>query len=187
MIRFEYVSVIFIVTAIRDRQGDDFCCYLVAKLYLTLLWPWYCSLLGFSIHGVSQTRILEWVAISFSPGDLPNPGIKAVSPALAGGFLMVGIFFSSLTLFKKLFIEVLLMYNIMFQVIHNESESESGSVVSNSLRPHGLYSPWNSPGQNARVGSLSLLQGIFPTQGLNPGLLHCRRILYQLNYQRRPK
>ena len=50
------------------------------------------------------------------------------------------------------------------------SESESCSVVSNSLGPHGLYSPWNSPGQNPRVGSLSLLQGIFPTQKLNQGL-----------------
>ena len=40
------------------------------------------------------------------------------------------------------------------------------------------YSPWNSPGQNTGVGSLSLSQGIFPTQGSNPGLLHCRRILY---------
>ena len=48
-----------------------------------------------------------------------------------------------------------------------ESESESHSVVSNSLRPHGLYSPWNSPGKNTGVGTLSLLQGIFPTQGLN--------------------
>ena len=46
------------------------------------------------------------------------------------------------------------------------------SVVSNSLQPHGLYSPWNFPGQNTRVGSLSLLQRIFPTQGSNPGLLH---------------
>ena len=52
-----------------------------------------------------------------------------------------------------------------------------------TLRPHGLYSPWNSPGQNTGVGSLSLLQGIFPTQGLNWGLLHCRWILYQLSYQ----
>ena len=43
-------------------------------------------------------------------------------------------------------------------------------------------SPWNSPGQNTRVGSLSLLQGIFPTQGSNPGLPHCRRILYQLSH-----
>ena len=38
------------------------------------------------------------------------------------------------------------------------------SIVSNSLWPHGLYSPWNSPGQNTGVGSLSLLQGVFPTQ-----------------------
>ena len=45
---------------------------------------------------------------------------------------------------------------------------------------------WNSPGQNAGVGSLSLLQEIFPTQGLNPGLLHCRRVLYQLSYKRSP-
>ena len=45
-----------------------------------------------------------------------------------------------------------------------ESESESRSVVSDYLRPHGLYSPWNSPGQNTGVGSLSLLQGIFPIQ-----------------------
>ena len=45
---------------------------------------------------------------------------------------------------------------------------------SNSLWPHGLYSPWNSPGQNIGVGSLSLLQGIFPTQGSNLGLRHCR-------------
>ena len=49
-----------------------------------------------------------------------------------------------------------------------------------SLQPHGLYSPWNSPGQNTGVGSLSLLQGIFPTQGLSQGLLHCRQILYLL-------
>ena len=60
------------------------------------------------------------------------------------------------------------------------------SVISDSLQPHGLYSPWNSLGQNAGVGSLSLLQGIFPTQGSNPGLLHCRQILYQLSYQGSP-
>ena len=100
------------------------------------------------------------------------------------------------------------------------SESESLSVKSNSLQPHGLYSPWNFPGQNTGVGScsllrgssqprdqtqvlqvdslpgeperkpkntgvdsLSLLQGIFLTQELNQGLLHCRQILYQLRYQ----
>ena len=107
------------------------------------------------------------------------------------------------------------------------SESESHSVVSDSLQPHGLYSPWNSPSRNTgvgslsllqgnlpnpgmdprspalqtdclpaetpgkpkntRVGSLSLLQGIFPTQEWNQGLLHCRRILYQLSHQGIPR
>ena len=60
------------------------------------------------------------------------------------------------------------------------------TVVSNSLWPHGLYSPWNSPDQNTGVGSLSLLQGIFATQESNPGLLHCRRILYQLSQKGSP-
>ena len=53
--------------------------------------------------------------------------------------------------------------------------------MSDSLRPYGLYSPWNSPGQNTGVGSLFPLWEIFPTQRLNPGLLHCRWILYQLS------
>ena len=57
---------------------------------------------------------------------------------------------------------------------------ESYSVMFNSLQPHGLYSPWNSPGQNTGVGSCCLLQGIIPTQGMNTGLLHSRQILYQL-------
>ena len=54
----------------------------------------------------------------------------------------------------------------------HQSESESCSVMSDSLQPHELYSPWNSPGRNTGVGSLSLLQGIFLTQELNWGLLH---------------
>ena len=65
--------------------------------------------------------------------------------------------------------------------------SESRSVVSNSLWPHGLYSPQNSPGQNTGVGHLSLLQGIFSIQGLNPGFLHCRQILYQLSHKGSPR
>ena len=64
--------------------------------------------------------------------------------------------------------------------------SESCSVVSDSLWPDGLCSPWNSPGQNTGVGSLSVLQGIFPTQGSNPGLSHCRQILYQLSHKGSP-
>ena len=53
--------------------------------------------------------------------------------------------------------------------------NESRSVVSDFLWPHGLYRPRNFPSQNTGVGSLSLLQGIFPTERSNPGLLHCRR------------
>ena len=60
--------------------------------------------------------------------------------------------------------------------------SESHWIVSDSLWPHGLYSPWNSPGQNTGVGNLSLPQGIFPTQGTNPGLPHCRWILYCIGH-----
>ena len=61
--------------------------------------------------------------------------------------------------------------------------SESRSVVSDSLPPHGL----NSPGQNTGVDSLFLLQGIFPTRGSNPGLPHCSRILYQLSHKGSPR
>ena len=102
---------------------------------------------------------------------------------------------------------------------------ESHIVMSNSLQPLGLYSPWNSPSQNTGVGSLSLLQRIFPeikprshtlqvdtwpakpqrkprntgvgslcllqqifpTQGMNPGLPHCRLILYQLSHKGSPR
>ena len=55
-------------------------------------------------------------------------------------------------------------------------------VQSDSFQPPGRYSPWNSPGQNAEVSSRSLLQGIFPNQGSNPGLPYCRPIPYQLSH-----
>ena len=59
--------------------------------------------------------------------------------------------------------------------------------MSDSLQPHGLYSAWNSPRQNTGVDSLSLLQGIFPSQGSNPGLPHCRQTLYQLSHKGNPR
>ena len=61
------------------------------------------------------------------------------------------------------------------------------SVMSNSLGFYRQYSLWNSPGQNTGVGSLSLLQGIFPTQGSNPDLPHYRQILYQLSHKGSPR
>ena len=89
-------------------------------------------------------------------------------------------------MFLLLFKTFLLFYFWLcwvFIAVHSGFKSESCSVLSNSLRSHGQYSPWNSPGQNTGVGSLSLLQGIFPTQGSNPGLPHCRQVLYQLSHK----
>ena len=66
------------------------------------------------------------------------------------------------------------------------SESEwSRSIVSSSLRPHGLH-PWDFPGKSAGVDCHCLLQGIFPTQESTPGLLHCRQMLYCLSHQGSP-
>ena len=62
-------------------------------------------------------------------------------------------------------------------------ENESHSIVSNSLWPHALYSPWNSLGQSTGVGSLSFLQGILPTQKSTPGLPQWRWILYQSSHK----
>jgi len=51
---------------------------------------------------------------------------------------------------------------------------------------HQLLYPWDSPGKNTGVGCHALLQGIFPTQGLNPSFPHCRQILYHLIHQGSP-
>ena len=74
-----------------------------------------------------------------------------------------------------------------FQTMTTPTQHECRSVVSDYLQPHGLHSSCNSPGRNSGMCSLSLLQGIFPTQGSNPGLLHCSQILYQLSHKGRPR
>ena len=70
---------------------------------------------------------------------------------------------------------------------YSASKCKCMSLNHARLRPRGLYSPWDSPGQKTGAGSLSLLQGIFPTQGSNPGLPHCRQILYQLSHKGSPR
>ena len=72
------------------------------------------------------------------------------------------------------------------------SVSVSCSVMPDSLRPHGLQPtsllcPWDFPGKNTGMGCHFLLQGIFPTQGSNPGLLYCRQILSPSELQEKPK
>ena len=70
-------------------------------------------------------------------------------------------------------------YNTCYKKIQKVKGAQSCPTFSYPM--DYIYSPWNSAGQNTGVGSLPLLQGIFPTQSLNPGLPHCRWILYQLS------
>ena len=85
-------------------------------------------------------------------------------------FLLLWIMLLWTPVYKYLFESPI--FNFVETISTYCSESESHSVVSDSLWLHGLYSLWNSVGQNTGVGSLSLLQGIFPTQGLNILLYH---------------
>ena len=77
------------------------------------------------------------------------------------------------------------LYILWDVILSNESERKVAQSCPTLCDP--MDSPWNSLGQNTGVGSLSLLQGIFPTKGLNPGLPHCRRILYQLSHKGSPR
>ena len=119
-------------------------------------------------HGLEPVRLLSpWN----SPGR--NTGVGS-------HFLLQRIFLT-----QGLNLDLLHCRQILYHP-SQVSENESRSVVSNSLQPHGLYNPWNSPGQNTGAGGLSLLQGILPTRRLNLDLLHCRQILYGLSHQGSP-
>ena len=78
-------------------------------------------------------------------------------------------------IFQQMFLGKLDIHMQKIMMVDSTLKCESHSVVSDSLQPHGLHSVWKSLGQNTRVGSLSLVEGILPTQGSNSGLLHCRR------------
>ena len=126
--------------------------------------PMDCCLPGFPVHGTLQARKLEWVAMPSSRGSPllrePTHGPLDLSRHWQAGSLPLaqpGKHFSPLKV----------------------KVTQSCPTL---LRSRGLYSPWNSPGQNTGVDSLSLLQAIFLTQGWKPGLLHCRHVLYQLNH-----
>ena len=131
-----------------------------------------------------------WCGLPFpSPGDLP--GQTWVS-GIASRFFMIWATREAQTIDSK--IQKNQKPNCHFWGGWNkerENESESHSVVSNSLWPHGLYSTWNSPGQNTGVGGLSLLRGSSQPrdqiQGSNPGLPHCRWIFNQLSHQGSPR
>ena len=142
---------------------------------LSCVWlcdPMNCSTPGLPIHHqlpqFTQTHV-HWVGDAIQP---PHPLSSPSPPALnlsqhQGLFQWVG---SSYQVTKVL----------EFQLLH---QSFQWVFRTNSLGPRGLFSSWNSLGQNTGVGSLSLLQGIFPTQGSNPGLPQCRWILHQLSHK----
>ena len=129
--------------------------------------PMDCSLPG-SFCSMGFSRQEYWSGLPHPPpGNLPHPGIKPMTPALADTF------FTTEPPGKPICIYLTCV---------------SRSVVSDSLRPHGLQPArllclWNSPGKNTGVDCHSLLQRNFQTQGLNSGLLHCREVLYCLSYR----
>ena len=146
--------------------------------------------------GCKPTRLFlhPWNFPGKSPGvgchfllqeDIPDPGIKPRSLALQAHALPSepGICNNSLCIQQqhKATVKMKAMNITNLRYV-------SHSVMSDSLRPHGLQTtrllcPWDFPDKNTGVGCHSFLQGIFLTRGLNPSLLHCRWILYHLSHQ----
>ena len=121
---------------------------------------------GSPVPGILQARVLEWGAISFSNAWKWKVKVK------------------SLNRVRLLATPWAAAYQTPPSMGFSRQEDWSGVPLPS---PHGLYSSWNSAGQHTGVGSFSLLQGIFPTQGSNPGFPHCRWILYQLSHKGSPK
>ena len=111
------------------------------------------------------------------PGKLKNTGVGSQS-------LLQGIFLTQESNEGLLHCRQIL-YQLNYQGSCYSYPAAAAAAKSLQSCPT-LCNPWNSPGQNTGVGSCSLLQGIFPTQGLNPGLPHCRQILYQLSHKGSP-
>ena len=133
-----------------------------------------CSLVSDSLwpRGLQHTRLL----CPLSPGICSNPHPLSQWCYLSYPLLPSSPFALSLS-----------QYQGLFQWVGSSHQVVKVLELQLPLQPHGLYSARNSPGQNSGVDSLSLLQGIFPTQGSNPGLPHCRRILYQLSHKGSPR
>ena len=153
--------------------------------YLTLRGPTKYSPPGLSVQGILQARILEWVAMPSSRGSSrPRDRTQVSHVSRTGGQILPrvppgkskpsGILALILLVAEAVFPLQFRMGSIPYQIDPlwggasptNTKETglsllkyQSHSVVSNSLRPHGLYSPWNSPGQNTGVGSFPFSRG----------------------------
>ena len=146
----------------------------ITQSCLTLCDPLDCSLPGSFVHGILQARILEWIALPFSRWS-SQPRDQTQLSCIAGRLFTI---WATKEALSNIYIKDLYIYIYIYEV----KWSESCSFVSDSLQLHGLYSPWNSLGKNTGVGCHFLLQRIFPTQGSNPALLHCRKILHCLSH-----
>ena len=172
---------------------------------------------GSSVHGILQARILEWVAMpssrgSSQPRDQTSPWQAVSLPLVPPGKpkrRAIGTLSEErmpLGRKRKQKLRALKTSNVNIGASSTESRCNvipflsqpgkysiqfSRSVVSDSLRPHGLspirlLRPWDFPGKSAGVDCHFLLQGIFPTQESNPGPPHCRQTLYHLSHQGSP-
>ena len=147
---------------------------LVAQSCPTLCNTVHCSLPGFSVHGISQARRLEWVAIHFSRGIFPTPWSNL-------GLLhyrQILYHLSHLANDQVEFIKVgpsqiwLYPYACLVTSVMSDSFAALWTVATRLLRPR------NSLGKNTSMCCHALLQGIFLTQESNLCLLYCRWILY---------
>ena len=132
------------------------------------------SLPGTSVPGILQARILEWVAI---PSSWESSQPRNQTPCLLHLLhWQVGSLPQSPPGKPEIMHRQCQVHSFLFVCLFFKSLSRVQLFVT-------PWIVWNSPGQNTGVASLSLLQGIFQTQGSNPGLPHCRQILYQLSHK----
>ena len=136
-----------------------------AQLCPTPCNPMDCHPLGSSVPGILQAIIPEWVAFPFSK-EFPQP--------LLNSYLLYLLHWQedSLPLSHH---TVLLCLGAQLCLI-----------LCNPMDYSWLFCPWDSPGKNTGVDCHAFLQGIIPTQGSSPGLLHCRWIFYPLSHHRSP-
>ena len=125
-----------------------------------------------------------WSGLPCPPqGDLPNPGIKPMSQVSFIGILVLyhQRYLGSPCVCMCVCVYKTCIYTLCCAVLSHSVMSDSWPHQ--SLQPSRLLCPWDSPGKNTGVVCYAFLQGIFPTQGSNPSLPHCRWILYCLSHK----